>query len=32
MTPEDLALNEYVVTNQWVYPTVESGKDWTLFC
>lgn len=26
MTPEDLALNEYVVTNQWVYPTVESGK------
>lgn len=26
MTPEDLALNEYVVTNQWVYPTVEGGK------
>ena len=26
MTPEDLALNEYVVTNQWVYPTLEGGK------
>lgn len=26
LTPEDLALNEYVVTNQWVYPTVEGGK------
>lgn len=26
MTPEDLALNEYVVTNQWVYPCVENGK------
>ncbi len=26
MTPEDLALNEYVVTNQWVYPTIEGGK------
>lgn len=26
MTPEDLALNEYVVTNQWVYPSVENGK------
>ena len=24
--PEDLALNEYVVTNQWVFPTVEGGK------
>lgn len=26
MTPEDLSLNEYVVTNQWVYPSVENGK------
>lgn len=26
MTPEDLDLNEYVVTNQWVYPSVEIGK------
>lgn len=26
MTPEELALNEYVVTNQWVYPSVENGK------
>lgn len=26
MTPEDLGLNEYVVTNQWVYPSVENGK------
>lgn len=26
MTPEDLVLNEYVVTNQWVYPSVENGK------
>lgn len=26
LTSEDLALNEYVVTNQWVYPTVEGGK------
>ncbi len=26
MTPEDLDLNEYVVTNQWVYPSVENGK------
>lgn len=26
LTPKDLALNEYVVTNQWVYPTVEGGK------
>ncbi len=26
MTPEDLALNEYVVTNQWVYPSVDNGK------
>jgi type I site-specific deoxyribonuclease, hsdR family len=26
LIPKDLALNEYVVTNQWVYPTVEGGK------
>ncbi len=26
MTPERLALNEYVVTNQWVYPKAEGGK------
>jgi type I restriction enzyme R subunit len=26
MTKEDLALNEYVVTNQWVFPTKENGK------
>ena len=26
MTKEQLALNEYVVTNQWVYPQKESGK------
>ncbi|MDE6748558.1 MAG: HsdR family type I site-specific deoxyribonuclease [Lachnospiraceae bacterium] len=26
MTKEDLALNEYVVTNQWVYPQAEGGK------
>ncbi|MEK4853366.1 HsdR family type I site-specific deoxyribonuclease [Paenibacillus sp. FSL H7-0756] len=26
MTKEDLALNEYVVTNQWVFPQKESGK------
>lgn len=26
MTKEDLALNEYVITNQWVFPTVEGGK------
>lgn len=26
MTKEDLALNEYVVTNQWVYPQKENGK------
>lgn len=26
MTPEELTLNEYVVTNQWVYPSVENGK------
>ncbi len=25
-TKEDLALNEYVVTNQWVYPKPEGGK------
>jgi type I restriction enzyme R subunit len=25
-TKEDLALNEYVVTNQWVYPKEEGGK------
>jgi len=26
MTKEDHALNEYVVTNQWVYPQAEGGK------
>lgn len=26
MTKEQLAKNEYVVTNQWVYPSVENGK------
>ncbi len=26
MRKEDLALNEYVVTNQWVYPQAEDGK------
>lgn len=26
LTKEDLALNEYVVTNQWVYPKKEDGK------
>ncbi|MEK4439112.1 type I restriction endonuclease subunit R [Paenibacillus sp. FSL K6-2862] len=26
MTKEDLALNEYVVTNQWVYSQKENGK------
>lgn len=26
LTPERLALNEYVVTNQWVYPKSEGGK------
>ena len=26
MTSERLALNEYVVTNQWVYPKAEGGK------
>ena len=26
MRQEDLALNEYVVTNQWVYPQAEGGK------
>lgn len=26
LTPERLALNEYVVTNQWVYPKAEGGK------
>lgn len=26
MTKEQLALNEYVVTNQWVYPQAEGGK------
>lgn len=26
MTKENLALNEYVVTNQWVYPCEEGGK------
>ncbi|MFB5496515.1 type I restriction endonuclease subunit R [Enterococcus casseliflavus] len=26
MTKEELAKNEYVVTNQWVYPSLENGK------
>lgn len=26
MSKENLALNEYVVTNQWVYPQAEGGK------
>ena len=26
MTPERLSLNEYVVTNQWVYPKADGGK------
>lgn len=26
LTKEDLALNEYVITNQWVYPQQEGGK------
>ena len=26
MKKEDLALNEYVVTNQWVYPQAEGGR------
>ncbi|MCR4718782.1 MAG: hypothetical protein K5768_04045 [Firmicutes bacterium] len=26
LTPERLALNEYVVTNQWVYPKTDGGK------
>ena len=26
MTQERLALNEYVVTNQWVYPKADGGK------
>ncbi len=26
MRKDDLALNEYVVTNQWVYPQAEGGK------
>lgn len=26
LTPNDLALNEYVVTNQWVYPQEDGGK------
>ncbi|ODB61575.1 type I restriction endonuclease subunit R [Paenibacillus polymyxa] len=26
MTKQDLALNEFVVTNQWVYPQKENGK------
>lgn len=26
MTKEQLALNEYVVTNQWVYPQADGGK------
>ena len=26
MRKEDIALNEYVVTNQWVYPQADGGK------
>ena len=26
MTPEELAKNEYVVTNQWIYPKADGGK------
>ena len=26
MKKEDLVLNEYVVTNQWIYPQAEGGK------
>lgn len=26
MRKEDMALNEYVVTNQWVYPQADGGK------
>lgn len=26
ITKEALAQNEYVVTNQWIYPTIENGK------
>lgn len=26
MRKEDIALNEYIVTNQWVYPQAEGGK------
>lgn len=26
LTPERMSLNEYVVTNQWVYPKTEGGK------
>lgn len=26
LTPERMALNEYIVTNQWVYPKTEGGK------
>lgn len=26
MTKKNLALNEYVVTNQWIFPSFESGK------
>ena len=25
-SPEEMAKNRYVVTNQWVYPQVEGGK------
>ncbi len=30
MTKEELKLNEYVVTNQWVYPQAEGGKRFDL--
>lgn len=26
MTKEEIAKNEYVVTNQWIYPSVDNGK------
>lgn len=26
LTPERMSLNEYVVTNQWIYPKTEGGK------
>jgi type I restriction enzyme R subunit len=27
MTKDELSKNEYVVTNQWSYPSEEGGKD-----